>query len=61
LPSWEQPSRRVDALLIYTSEAEDMSKALRDPRVNEYRRLASEYEKRADLVDDLKWKIAFFS
>jgi hypothetical protein len=38
-----------------------MSKALRDPRVNEYRRLASEYEKRADLVDDLKWKIAFFS
>jgi hypothetical protein len=36
-----------------------MSKALRDPRVNEDRWLASEYEKRADLVDDLKWKIAF--
>jgi hypothetical protein len=29
-------------------------------RMNEYRRLASEYEKRADLVDDLMWKNAFF-
>lgn len=28
-----------------------MSKALHDPKVHEYRRLASEYEKRADLVD----------
>jgi hypothetical protein len=37
-----------------------MSRALRDPRVDEYRRLAREYEKRAGIMDDLKWKIGFF-